>query len=246
MNTLIEKGKIRARKGFLSQNDSDRESVNYKMCFLGIEDFQDILDLQDLIAKNLPIAEIFRLHEEDYFRDFFCLERAAVGVITRQGLVAYSIIRIPGNGGDNLAKDIGLPQGELGKVAHLQATVVHPFFRGNGLQQKMAEAHLRVIEDLGFLHVCCTVSPKNPVSLKNILASGFVIKGLRPMFQGWWRYIMYKNILYNMNLDKSEVSEEVNIMDSDIEGQVDLLKKGFVGFKMNRQPEGYRIYYAKP
>ena len=246
MNSLIETGKIRPQKGFFSQNDSGRKNVSYKMCFLGIEDLQDILDLQDLIARNLPVAEIFRLHEEDYFRNLFCLERATVGVLTGQGLIAYSIIRIPGNGEDNLGRDIGLPQEELGKVAHLQATVVHPLFRGNGLQRKMAKAHLRVIKDLGLPHVCCTVSPKNPVSLANILSSGFVIKGLRPKFQGWCRYIMYKNILHNRNLDRSKVCEEIKIIDSDIKGQADLLKTGFVGFKMDRRPEGFRISYAKP
>jgi ribosomal protein S18 acetylase RimI-like enzyme len=246
MNSLIEKGKIRPHEGFFSPNDSDRKRVSYKMCFLGIDDLQDILNLQNLIARNLPLAEVFRLHEEDYFRDLFILERSVVGVVTEQGLIAYSIIRIPGNGEDNLGRDIGFSQSELRKVAHLQAVVVHPFFRGNGLQQKMAKAHLQVIEDLGLLHVCCTVSPKNPVSLENIFSSGFVIKGLRPKFQEWWRYIMYKNILDKLNLDKSKASKEVSIIDSDLKGQADILKMGFVGFKMDHLPEGYRIYYTKP
>ena len=48
---------------------------------------------------------------------------------------------------------------------------------------------------MGYEHVCCTVSPKNPVSLSNILSCGFVIRGLIPKFGGWWRYIMYKGTL---------------------------------------------------
>jgi hypothetical protein len=103
-----------------------------------------------------------------------------------------------------------------------------------------------VIEDLGLIHVCCTVSPKNTVSLDNIFSCGFVIKDLRPKFQNWWRYIMYKNISYNMNLNESDTCEEICILNSDIKGQLDLLKKGFVGFKMGRLPEGYRIFYTKP
>jgi hypothetical protein len=246
MDSWIETGKIRRHKEFSSEDDFCQKNASYKLRFLGLNDLQNILDLQNLIARNLPVAEIFQVHEEDYFRDLFCLERAALGVLTEQELIAYSIIRIPGNGKDNLGNDIGLSQAELCKVAHLQATVVHPFFRGNGLQQKMAKVHLRVIEDLGLFHVCCTVSPKNPVSLKNIFSCGFVIKDLRPKFQNWWRYIMYNNISHNMNLNGSDTREETHILNSDIKAQSDLLKKGFVGFKMDHLPEGYRVFYAQP
>ena len=111
------------------------------------------------------------------------------------GLVAYSIIRIPGLAEDNLGRDLNLTEEKQMKVAHLQATVVHPHFRGNGLQRKMARAHLEEIAEMGYEHVCCTVSPKNPVSLSNILSCGFVIRGLIPKFGEWWRYIMYKGTL---------------------------------------------------
>ncbi len=192
MNSMIEAGSIRPRKGFSPECESQEEEVSYKMCFLGKEAVQDMLKLQSQIELNLPEPELFRLHDEDFFQDIFCRERAAVGVLTEEGLIAYSIIRVPGDSVDNLGRDIGLPQTDLCQVAHLQAVAVHPAFRGNGLQQRMAKYHLSAIEEMGFLHVCCTVSVKNPVSLSNILLSGFIIKGLSPKFNGWWRYILYR------------------------------------------------------
>ncbi len=215
------------------------------MCFLDRSFLQDILELQDQITRHLPIPEIFRLHEDDFFREIFRLDRAVIGVTTDDGLIAYSIIRLPGAAEDNLGRDIGLPQTDLDKVAHLQATVVHPAYRGMGLQRRMARAHLDVIEDLGYEHVCCTVSPKNPVSLGNIISSGFVIKNLRPKFEGWWRYIMYKKISCPMKIDESRAGEEIAIAGRDIKGQVDLLKQGFIGFRTALLPEGFEVFYGR-
>ncbi len=85
---------------------------------------------------------------------------------------------------DNLGRDIGLSEREQKKVVHLQAAAVHPAYRGNGLQRRMTSAHLKVIENLGYEHVFCTVSPKNPVSLGNVFSCGFVINALKPEFEG--------------------------------------------------------------
>jgi ribosomal protein S18 acetylase RimI-like enzyme len=215
------------------------------MCFLDENFLQDILDLQNRIARDLPTSEIFRLHEDDYFHEIFRLDRAVIGVTTEDGLIAYSIIRLPGKAEDNLGRDIGLPEIDLNKVAHLQAAVVHPAHRGRGLQRRMAMAHLAVIEDLGYEHVCCTVSPKNPVSLGNIFSNGFVIKNLTPKFEGWWRYIMYKKISCPMEIDKSKAGEQIAIAGRDIKDQVDLLNQGFIGFKMALLPEGFEVFYGK-
>jgi len=215
------------------------------MCFLNEDCLQDILELQKLIARNLSTPEVFHLQEIASFRDLFALDRAVIGVLTEDGLIAYSIIRFPGDAEDNLGRDIGLSEREQRKVAHLQAVAVHPAYRGNGLQRRMATAHLRVIEDLGYEHVCCTVSPKNPFSLGNVFACGFVIAGLKPKFEGWWRYIMYKNISLSRNLEPRDAKEVIAIKSLDIQAQVDLLKQGFVGFKMALLPEGFEVFYGR-
>jgi ribosomal protein S18 acetylase RimI-like enzyme len=245
MGSLIESGHIRKRGGFFLPERSRGKEVSCKMCFLGENCLKDILELQNLIARNLSTPEIFRLQETAFFRDLFGLDRAVIGVLTEDGLIAYSIIRFPGDAEDNLGRDIGLSEREQRKVAHLQAAVVHPAYRGDGLQRRMATAHLRVIEDLGYEHVCCTVSPKNPFSLSNVFACGFVIEGLKPKFEGWWRYIMYKNISPSRNLETRDAKEVIAVKSLDIQAQVDLLKQGFVGFKMAHLPEGFEVFYGK-
>jgi ribosomal protein S18 acetylase RimI-like enzyme len=269
MSGLIDSGDIRRNRRKLSSgSESDRDDCPYEMKFLNKDSLHELMSLQDLIGENLPDHEIFRLHSKKDFKDIFQSEHSVIGVETTDGLVAYSIIRIPGLAEDNLGRDINLAKEELIKVAHLQATAVHPLFRGNGLQRKLAIAHLDELERTGYKHVCCTVSPRNPISLHNIMSCGFVIKGLIPKFEGWWRYIMYKDILRpsgvgaganrgastvtrnvagtitntdsNMSIARETLEDEIKISCSDIEGQIDLLKQGFEGFRMaplSRSPE---------
>jgi ribosomal protein S18 acetylase RimI-like enzyme len=236
MSHLIEAGNIKAHR-----NQPRQQSVGYEMRFLDENALQDILNLQELIARGLPSPEIFRLHDVDYFKSLFKSERSVIGVIVEGSLIAYSLIYIPGKGYENLGRDIGLPDEELELVAHLQAAVVHPAYRGNGLQKRMGAAHLRVIEELGFEHVLCTVSPRNPFSLRNVFSNGFVIRGLKQKFEGAWRYILYKNLLHATGFH----SETVSINGSDIEGQVDLLSRDYLGFDIRLLSSDFEVCYYK-
>lgn len=273
MSSLIDSGKIRRnRKNLSHRSVTDGDYCPYEMKFLNKASLRELVGLQNLIRENLSEPEIFKLHSTEEFKNIFQSENSVIGVETADGLVAYSIIRIPGLADDNLGRDIELPREEHTEVAHLQATAVHPLFRGNGLQQKLARAHLDELEKMGYKHVCCTVSPRNPISLANIMSCGFVIKGLIPKFDGWWRYIMYKgisrstgegagaisgtgNVTRNLtsaviNTDSNmcveiRALEEIKINCSDIEGQIGLLKRGFEGFRMaplSRRPE---VFYRK-
>lgn len=213
--------------------------MSYEMKFLDKNALHDIVNLQKLVAQSLQSPEIFRLHDVEYFRRLLESERSVIGVIADRRLIAYSLIYIPGEGNENLGRDVGLPEEELKRVAHLQAAAVHPAYRGKGLQRRMGAAHLKVIEEMGFEHVLCTVSPKNPISLRNVLSIGFVIRGLKLKFEGVWRYIMYKNFLHPM----CHHGEPIVIKGSDIEGQLNLLSLGYAGFDIKLLSEDFEICY---
>jgi ribosomal protein S18 acetylase RimI-like enzyme len=235
MSHLIEVGSIKTCW------EQPQQSVRYEMRFMDESALQDILNLQELIARGLPSPEIFRLHDADYFKGLFKSERSVIGVIAEGSLIAYSLIYIPGKEGENLGRDVGLPEEELERLAHLQAAVVHPAYRGNGLQKRMSAAHLRVIEGMGLEHVLCTVSPKNPFSLRNVFSNGFVIRGLKPKFEGAWRYILYKNLLHATGFH----CETVSIKGPDIEGQVDLLNRGYLGFDIRLLSSDFEVCYGR-
>jgi GNAT superfamily N-acetyltransferase len=253
-DSLIDTGKLQMHKAHPCRTVEEAEHSCFEIKFLQADSLPELLQLQNVIAANLPCPEIFMLHDDLYLREIMRHERSVIGVTTQEELIAFSFIRVPGLANDNLGRDINLPEEELCKVAHLQAAAVHPAYRGNGLQRKLTFAHLDVIEDMGYEHACCTVSPKNPVSLANYLSCGLVIEGLRPKMQGWWRFILHRNIqrencpdlggAVDMN-ESGFQREERRIRISDIEGQLDLLRRGSKGYKISSLSDGVNVYYAK-
>ena len=262
--------------------DRKSELVECEMRFIDVNYLDDVVALQETMARALPDKEIFRLSSRDCLRDAMAKERSAIGVLTKDGLIAYHLLSIPGCG-DNFGADIGLPESELCNVAHIKAVVVHPSYRGNSLHRKMTSVHMNVLKDWGFWHVCCTVSPKNLYSLRNFLACGMVIKGLRIKYEGLLRYILYERLIESdsrnprtsssgdsfdspdfpdsINSNDStgsadspecmeainEINElnEINMISTDIEGQRDLLRRGYFGCRAEGHPDGFRIAYRK-
>jgi ribosomal protein S18 acetylase RimI-like enzyme len=220
------------------------EEVCYSMKFLDSSHLEEVKELQDIAARNLPDKEIFRLTTVQEFKELLEQQKSVIGVHADHRLIAYNIASIPREDEDNFGADIGIPQLELKKVAHIKAVVVHPNFRGRGLQRKLARIHLEVLRYAAYEHVCSTVSPKNCISVKNHLANGFVIKGLKVKYGGWLRYIMYKNISKSFHL----TSKAVAVVSTDIEQQKDWLNRGYVGYELkrsnNRQAETYSINFG--
>ena len=217
-----------------------------EMRFLAESSLSDLAALQSLVVSTLHEIEIFMPHDEEYLSRIFQTENSVLGVLAGEKLVAYSIIRYPGMGKDNLGLDLDLAEEDLKTLAHLQAIAVHPHFRGYGLQQELAAAHLQVLERSGYEHICCTVSPKNPVSLNNLLSCGFRVRALNPKFAGWWRYILYKNKNWPMTCaGMAATGDETALNCLNIECQRDLIQRGFEGYRVEGNGEKSEIFYRK-
>ena len=236
MSSSIKAGIIKRNKNQPSQLD-----MQYEMRFMDESNLGDIMGLQEIIVHNLADKEIFRTHSSDYFQEHFQIENSIVGVFTEDGLVAYSILYFPGEREDNFGSDINLPHDELTKVVHLATVAVHPAYRGNSLQSMMHGIHLEVVKRMGYEHVCCMVSPKNKPSLQNILSHGLIIKALKLKFDLRLRYIMHKNLTCPSIIGP----EEIRISSSDIEGQINLLKRGFLGFRLVELSDGFEVSYGR-
>jgi len=232
---MLESGNIK-RKNL----GTFREEIDYEMRFLNEGYLEDIARLQEIMAQNLQDKEIFRLRAPEEFRELLAQKRTVIGVLTEDGLIAYNMVCFPKEDGENFGVDINLPQSELKKVAHLKAVVVHPDYRGNELQKRLANIHLKVLQELGYEHVCSTVSPKNTISIQNHLASGFVVKGLKIKYGDRLRYIMYKNIFRTFVPGPKVVA--INSTDTDVQKM--LIDQGFVGFKIQIQNGGWQVMYG--
>jgi ribosomal protein S18 acetylase RimI-like enzyme len=226
---------IRKHKGLPSQ-----EIMSSEMQFLREIHLEDVLILQDLVARSLSSAEILRLHSREFFEEALRAERSGLGVFTREGLVAFSLICHPPRE-RNLGSEVGLNEEELCRAAHLQVVAVHPAYRGNSMQRILAERHLQVLVEMGYEHVCSTVSPYNPFSLRNFLGQGFVIKALKVMFGSHWRYIVYKNLSRPIAIGH----EQAAVSPSDIQAQLELLKSGLLGFGLKSGAHSMLVSYAR-
>ena len=78
----------------------------------------------------------------------------------------------------NYAAFLGIPRVEWPHWANADSAIVHPDYRGNGLQRLMLQAALPLFPG-NITHIGATVSPENQYSLRNALASGFAIAARR-------------------------------------------------------------------
>ena len=114
-----------------------------------------------------------------------------IGAYDGERLGAYFILRYCGRSAHNYAAFLGVPREEWEHWANADSAVVHPDWRGNGLQRKLLEAALPLVRP-GIVGIGATVSPENQYSLNNALASGFVIADRREMYGGYDRYLLKK------------------------------------------------------
>ena len=123
-----------------------------------------------------------------YLREDLC-----IGAYDGERLGAYFILRYCGRSAHNYAAFLGVPREEWEHWANADSAVVHPDWRGNGLQRHMLEVALPLLPE-SITHLGATVSPANPYSLSNALACGFNIRARREMYGGFDRYLLAKEL----------------------------------------------------
>lgn len=223
----------------------------YQMYILDETNISEMIKLQNEVARSLIDRRIFAKDSSDFILNEVLRSNLgiAIGVFADNILIAFRTISFPGNTELNLGRELNIPDDELPHVAHLEATVVHPQYRGNRLQAKMMKHTLDIIDELGHFHILCTVSPFNYPSLKNVMDSGLTIKALGQRegpYEGRWRYLLHRDTRY-MGIQQYDNSIEVE--NRNLQEQQVLLHQGFVGFLLSREnyvKDEFIIHYGVP
>ncbi len=236
MEELIQTEMIKRRSG-----KEPEEEVSCRMCYVGIDHLESILRLQEIVRLDLPCPEIFRIDPEAYLRRQFVRRESVIAVFCNDRIIAYSIVSFPGKDADHFGRDLGMGEADLGRCAHLETTAVHPHYRGNGLQRKLCGHHLDVLKDLGFLHVCCTTSPQNYHSIRNLFFHDFCVGALKPKFGGLLRYVLHKEL----GAPARSWKDVRNVPSGDLEAQQQLLRDGFYGFSVSKEGPGFCVGFGK-
>lgn len=217
----------------------EAKKIACRIEILGPEHLDEVLKLNKLIYELLANREI--LSTDTYEEMYQDLHKGAVvlGVFDdKHTLLAYRYSSFPGLETRNLAYDFDYPV-ELDKVCQLEATIVHPDYRGNNLQNKLVNIMIDIAADRGYTDLTSTVSPYNYHSLYNIMKNGLKIRALKRKYDNLLRFVLHGKI---HDFDYGKQIDSINVSMEDLDKQTELLENGYIGFKLN---EDRTIDYVK-
>lgn len=222
----------------------------YEMRFLDKSNIDQMIELQDEVVKNLNDAETFVKDSRDFISDILNDEMGrAIGVFADNRLIAFRTISFPGSSEANMGRELNIPEEELDRVVHLEATMVHPEYRGNRLQAKMMKHTFRIIDALGYFYVCTTVSPFNYPSLKNVMDAGLTIRTLSQrggQYENKWRFLLFVDTRYSA---AKKFRDHIEVKNGRLARQQELLNQGYIGFaltRLNYPSDEFIIHYGLP
>jgi len=220
-------------------------TVPYSMKFLDESYLVQVLDLQAMIVKNLPSADLLQPFSPDFMRLHVRDKGRIIGVFADDELIAFRATYFPDIDDHewNLGFDLGLQGSELAKVANLQMVCVNPLYRGNELGLKMNRQAIRFLkEETDYVHLCATVHPKNHWNVRVLIKSGFFIRNLKEKYGGKLRYIVYQNLREPI---RAMSKDKVFVKHMDIDEQKKVLKRGFLGIDLVESQRGFQVVFAK-
>lgn len=154
-------------------------------------DLEDFLTFTHQVQQGMADTAWFALDPDEELRALTADGNMEFWMAESGGQLAavFSIIR-PGLRDFNLGHEIGLEEGDLRRVVHMDTAAVHPDFRGLGLQRRMMAEAERVLTGRILL---CTIHPDNRYSLQNALKLGYRIEK-RVGRYGSVRYVLRKDL----------------------------------------------------
>jgi len=232
---VIEKGQIISRR--------DLQFYPYIIRVLNSDDIPQIMDLQNFVISSMENKSfcVPLTLEENY--QIINGNGESIGLFVQGKLCAVCSILFPGFREDNMARELDFNNQELLHVAQLELSVVHPDFRGNILQNKLADMLAqRAKKKKNYRYLFTTVSPYNYPSIKTVTSMGLNIAKLCKMYYQWDRYVAYKDLANPLELDKSNT---IHVPVAFFEKQQELLNSGYYGFSHFKDEEGIKILFAK-
>lgn len=159
------------------------------------EEAERICQVMQEVYEQLEDKTLFVTSDLNYIRAHLGAEGFMVIAEDPQGTMAGNfMVRYPMTAKDNLGRDLGLPEEELCKVAHMESAVVLPEYRGHHLQSKMLRYAERLIDQERFRYFMATASPDNPASCRSLEENGYQLMMTKEKYGGLLRRIYCKKI----------------------------------------------------
>lgn len=214
--------------------------MNYEVEALTNDHLPQLLHLQEQVMAALENKQILQPLTEEELRFILEGKGAMIGLFDQQRLIAFRALLEPLLDDEHLGYDIGY-RGPFEEILYQEISVVHPNYRGQGLQQQMAKMIMKSVDTSKHAMICATVMPFNIASLKDKFAQGMVVAALKYKYGQKLRYIFAKSLITDVQWEE----ESVGIDMADTLGQQALLKQGYFGVSMQQENGLWIVHYKK-
>lgn len=205
---------------------------------------QDMMELQQVAKKQMDSNDTLQPLTRDEFEYILKGNGLLLGLFDGQQLIAFRALLVPFVDGEHLGLDAGLSLEALSRVVYQELSIVHPAYRGKGLQLQMGEILMANIDRSLFDFVCATVAPFNIPSLKDKFALGLHIVALKHKYGGKLRYVFLKALKDEKEEYRHLVDEKLISM-NDTLMQQQLLIEGYVGVGIRLLNEEWHVQYVR-
>jgi ribosomal protein S18 acetylase RimI-like enzyme len=165
------------KKAF-SQNHSSSDTGfgRHAVTVLMAADIQSMWKLHNVIHADLVDKNLYLTRDLQHFSDLLhvdCNNTFFLGVWDSNELISYSGLSLLDDRHEELQKLL-LSQGKLNaRTAYMEDAVVHPVYRGAGIQRILNKHKVNIAEEYGLTRQVTIVSPINAASLSSLLRNGF-------------------------------------------------------------------------
>lgn len=153
-----------------------------------------ILALQDAAFDVLENPDMLRRNSAQMLAACLQPPHRTIGAFYQGNLIAFIILYHGGETDENIGYDIGVDEKNILSVANVKLVIVHPAYRGNGLQRLLMQHLETQAKTAGYTTLCATVSPLNIHSRRNFEKGGFVYHSTKTKYGGLTRNVFYKKI----------------------------------------------------
>ncbi|WP_019413150.1 hypothetical protein [Paenisporosarcina sp. TG20] len=206
------------------------------------KDLQDMLTLQQVAIAHLDSKDVLQPTTVQEFETILSGNGFIIGLFDDQKLIAYRTTLVPPLDEEHLGLDAGLSKETLERVIYQDLSIVHPDYRGQGLQKQMGELVMARINRTLYDYVCATVAPYNIPSLKDKFALGLQVFALKEKYQSKLRYVFMKKLNETLQIDTTEEGRLIPMDDTHTQQQT--LNEGYVGVGMHYN-NGWFVQYHK-
>ena len=207
---------------------------------LTLNQMEEIEALQQKVIDSLEDKSILQPLSRDEFEHILGNNGVMLGAFESAKLIACRALLKPDPTEDeHLGVDARAM--DLSRVLYQEVSFVHPSYRGHGLQRKLGQRIMELVNLADYDVICATVKPFNIASLKDKFSQGLHVVALKYKYGGKLRYVFAK---YLHNAGKL-TDKQVVINMAKIEEQQAILAQGYVGIKLIQTEDGWAVLYNK-